>query len=144
MKIDTRQFGEIEIDEEKIINMPLGIPGFRDRKRYVVLQKEETIPFLVFQCVDDPNLSFVVLDPVKIISEYTIEKNDLAKIVAWDLDREELTCFVIVTIPKGNPEKMTANFMAPLVINNNLKEGFQFIFQNSLYSHQHQLLHQDQ
>ena len=140
MKINTRQFGEIEIDEQKIINMPLGIPGFKDRKRYVVLQKEETVPFLLFQCLDDPDLSFVVLDPVKILPEYSIEQNELGKIVSWDLQNDEISCFVIVTIPHGNPEKMTANFMAPLVINNKRKEGLQFILQNSSYSHQYQLL----
>ncbi|MBU1340936.1 MAG: flagellar assembly protein FliW [Proteobacteria bacterium] len=140
MKINTRQFGEIEIDEHKIINIPLGIPGFRDKKKYVLLQKEETVPFLVFQCMDDSDLSFVVLDPVKIIPEYTIEKKDIEKTVSWDLDRDEISCFVIVTIPNGKPEKMTANFMAPLVINNKKKEGLQLILQNSSYSHQYQLL----
>ncbi|MCD4734678.1 MAG: flagellar assembly protein FliW [Bacteroidales bacterium] len=140
MKINTRQFGEIEIDEQKIINIPLGIPGFRDRKQYVLLQKEETVPFLVFQCMDDPNLSFVVLDPVQILPEYTIEKKDLEKVALWDLEKDEISCFVIVTIPNGNPEKMTANFMAPLVINNKIKEGLQLILPNSPYSHQHQLL----
>ncbi|NOX34969.1 MAG: flagellar assembly protein FliW [Deltaproteobacteria bacterium] len=140
MKLNTKQFGEIEIDEEKIINMPLGIPGFRDRKRYVLLQKKETMPFLLFQCMDDSDLSFVVLDPVKILPEYTIDKKDLEKIVPWDLGRDEISCFVIVTIPNGNPERMTANFMAPLVINNQKKEGLQLILQNSSYSHQYQLL----
>ena len=140
MKIKTRQFGEIEIDEKKIIKMPLGIPGFRERKEYVLLQKEETIPFLVFQSMEDSNLSFVVLDPVKIYPEYMIEQNDLEKIVSWDLEKDEISCFVIVTIPNGNPEKMTANFMAPLVISNKRKEGLQLILQNSSYSHQHQLL----
>lgn len=140
MKINTRQFGEIEIDEERIINIPLGIPGFRENKRYVLLQKEETIPFLLFQCMDDPNLSFVILDPVQFFPEYTIDQNDIEKMVTWDLETEEISCFVIVTIPNGTPEKMTANFMAPLVINNNRKEGLQLILQNSSYSHQHQLL----
>ena len=140
MKINTRQFGEIEIDEQKIINMPLGIPGFKGKKRYVVLQKEETVPFFLFQSLDDSNLSFVVLDPVNILPGYTIEKSDLAAATSWDLGKDEISCFVIVTIPKGNPKKMTANFLAPLVVNNNAKEGLQLILQNSSHSHQHQLL----
>ncbi len=140
MKIKTRQFGEIDIDEHKIINMPVGIPGFRDNKRYVILQKEETVPFFLFQCVDNPDLSFVVLDPIMIFPEYTIEKSDLKNAVTWDLDKDEISCFVIVTIPHGNPEKMTANLLAPLVINNKRKEGLQLVLQNSTYSHKHQLL----
>lgn len=140
MKIDTRQFGQIEIDEEKIVNMPIGIPGFREKKKYVFLQKEETIPFLVFQSLEDPNLSFVVLDPTKIIPDYIIEQKDLESMVSWDFEKDEVSCFVIVTIPNGNPEKMTANLLAPLVINNRRKEGLQLVLQNSSYSHQYQLL----
>ncbi len=140
MKIDTRQFGKIEIAEDKIVNMPTGIPGFRDKKRYVFLQREETIPFLLFQSIDDPNLSFVVLDPIKIIPEYSIDQADLEKMVSWDFEKDEVSCFVIVTIPNGSPEKMTANLLAPLVINNKRKEGLQVVLQNSSYSHQHPLL----
>ncbi|MCG8633723.1 MAG: flagellar assembly protein FliW [Desulfobacterales bacterium] len=140
MKIQTRQFGEVDIDAEKIINMPSGIPGFKDKKRYVVLQKEETVPFFLYQSVDDSDLSFVVLDPTKIMPEYSIDKTDFEKNMDWDFEKDEISCFVIVTIPSGNPEKMTANFMAPLVINNNKKEGVQLILQNSSYSHQQQLL----
>lgn len=140
MKIDTKQFGEIEIDEDKIIDLPLGIPGFRDFKRYVILQKKETVPFFLFQNLEDPNLSFVVLDPNLILPEYSIEKSDIEKSVKWDLEKDEISCFVIITIPNGNPEKMTANLLAPLVINNNKKEGLQLILQNSSYSHKHQLL----
>jgi len=140
MKIKTRQFGEVDIDEEKIIIMPSGIPGFKDQKRYVVLQKEETIPFFLFQCVDDANLSFVVLDPVKILPEYTVEETDFKNSVDWIFEKEEISCFVIVTIPSGCPEKMTANLLAPLIINNKRKEGLQLILQTSTYSHQYPLL----
>lgn len=143
MKIKTRQFGEIEIDREKIISMPLGVPGFRDKKKYVLLQKEETVPFLLFQSMDDPNLSFVVIDPIKIFPGYSIEKEDLEKAVTWDLEKDEISCFVIVTIPNGNPEKMTANLLAPLVINNNRTEGLQIVLQNSSYSHQQRLIQKE-
>ena len=140
MKIKTRQFGEVEIDDDKIITIPLGIPGFRNYKKFVLMQKEETVPFLLFQCLEEADLSFVVLDPVQCFPEYSIEEKDLKKLVEWVFDKEEISVFVIVTIPNGIPEKMTANFMAPLVINNNRKQGLQLILENSTYSHQHQLL----
>jgi len=140
MKINTRQFGEIDIDGDKIINVPQGIPGFISFKRYVLLQKEETVPFFLFQSVDNPDLSFVVLEPARVLPEFTIIKQDIESAVDWDLDKEEISCFVIVTIPNGNPEKMTGNFIAPLVINNHRKEGLQLIMQNSTYSHQQPIL----
>lgn len=140
MKIDTKQFGEIEIDAKKIILLPLGIPGFRKHKKYVILQRKETVPFSLFQNLEDPNLSFVVLDPTLTLPDYAIDKSDIEKSVQWDLENDEISCFVIVTIPNGTPEKMTANLLAPLVINNEKKEGLQLILQNSSYSHKHQLL----
>ena len=140
MKIMTRQFGEIEIDETKIINVPAGIPGFQDKKRYSMLQKEEAAPFLFFQSVDDPDLSFVILDPKSVIQDYSVKEKDLNRVVSWDFANDEITCFVIVTIPNGDPESATANFLAPLVINTKKKEGLQLILQNTTYSCQHPLV----
>ena len=140
MKIQTRQFGEVDVDDDKIVSMPDGIPGFRAQKRYVVLEKKETAPFYLFQCVDDPNLAFVVMDPLRFYPEYTLDVKDFDKTVKWKFGEEEITCFVIVTIPHGKPEDMTANFMAPLVINNERKEGMQLILQDSPYLHQQPLL----
>lgn len=140
MELKTRQFGKVEIDETKIITMPLGIPGFSDKKKYVLLQREETAPFYLFQCVDDQDLAFIIIEPTRFFPEYTIAEEQLNKFVSWNLSKEDFSCFVIVTIPKGNPEKMTANFIAPLIINNQLKEGIQLIFEDSSYSHQHMLL----
>ncbi|MCK5100869.1 MAG: flagellar assembly protein FliW, partial [Desulfobacteraceae bacterium] len=136
----TRQFGEIEIDETKIINVPAGIPGFQDKKRYSMLQKEEAAPFLFFQSVDDPDLSFVILDPKSVIQDYSVKEKDLNRVVSWDFANDEITCFVIVTIPNGDPESATANFLAPLVINTKKKEGLQLILQNTTYSCQHPLV----
>ena len=140
MKINTKQFGEVRIDEDKIITMPDGIPGFRQHKHYVVLEKKETSPFLLLQCVDDPNLSFVVMDPLRFYPEYTLSVKDFDKTIKWEFGKEELSCFVIITIPHGKPEEMTANFMAPVVINNERKEGMQLILQGSPYSRQQLLL----
>ena len=130
----------MSIDDDKIINMPDGIPGFKQQKRYVLLEKKETSPFYLFQCVDDPNLAFVVMDPLRFYPEYTLSVKDFDKTITWEFEKEELSCFVIISIPQGKPEDMTANFMAPIVINNERKEGMQLILQGSPYSHQQPLL----
>lgn len=140
MEIMTRQFGKIDIDEAKIINMPAGIPGFLDKKRYSMLQKEEAAPFLFFQSIDDPNLAFVILDPTNIVSDYSVGKEEISKVVSWDFDNDEITIFVIVTIPNGAPESATANLLAPLIINTKRKEGLQLILQNTTYSFQHPIV----
>ena len=37
MKIKTRDFGEVEIEESTVITVPNGIIGFEDVKRYTLL-----------------------------------------------------------------------------------------------------------
>ena len=88
MNINTRQFGKVSIDGDKIINMPDGIPGFRQQKRYVVLEKKETSPFYLFQCVDDPNLAFVIMDPLRFYPEYTLSVKILIRRLNGNLKRK--------------------------------------------------------
>ena len=137
MKIKTKQFGEVDIDKNRIINMPTGIPGFKDKKRYAIIQKKETEPFSFYQSVDDQELGFILIDPLIIIPDYKIDKKELSRIVSWDIERDEILCFVILTIPKGEPSRMTANLLAPLIISITNKEAVQLILHNTSYSHQH-------
>ena len=41
MKLTTRIFGEVEIDDNKIISFPNGIIGFPDLKKFVLMYDEE-------------------------------------------------------------------------------------------------------
>lgn len=41
MKLKTRVFGEIDIDDEKIITFENGIIGFPDLKRFTLIFNEE-------------------------------------------------------------------------------------------------------
>ena len=48
--------------------------------------------------------------------------------------------YVIVNIPKGTPEKMTANLIGPVLINPAAREAVQMIITESPYSHRFPLL----
>ena len=58
MKLSTRIFGEVEIEDSKIINFPNGIIGFPDLTRFTLIHDEEeesgknTIRWL--QSIDEP------------------------------------------------------------------------------------------
>ena len=42
MKLETKLFGEIEIDESRIITFTDGIIGFPDMKRFLLIHDEES------------------------------------------------------------------------------------------------------
>ena len=65
MKLATRIFGEVEIDDSKVISFPNGIIGFPDLKKFILMFDEEkgtdTIKWL--QSIDEPSFAMPVMDP---------------------------------------------------------------------------------
>ena len=67
MKAETRIFGIIDIEDDKVITMEKGMIGFPDYKHFALIfdkEREEgarTIMWL--QCMDDGDIAFPVITP---------------------------------------------------------------------------------
>ena len=142
MKIKTTRFGTINIEEGKVITMPLGMLGFSDKKRFVILQHKENSPFFWYQSVDDPTLAFVITSPFFFKPDYEIDIDDVLSEMSWneDVEKNNLELYVIVNIPKGSPDKMTANLIGPVLINNKAHQAVQMVLSNSPYTHKFPLV----
>jgi flagellar assembly factor FliW len=129
MKINSTRFGEIEINEDTIINFEKGILGFPKNKQFVLLDTDDTSPFKWLQSVENPNLAFVVTNPTLFVTDYQIdvEKNEMKDINVDNPD--DVIILVLVTVPE-DPSKMTANFKGPLIVNKNNRKGKQIIVDN--------------
>lgn len=136
MKIATFRFGDLEIPDENIITFPKGIIGFEQFKEYVLLEREDSDPFCWLQSLEDPNIAFVVINPVIFFRNYKIEVHfkELEDIKVKSLDKIET--YVIVTIPE-DISKMSVNLLGPLVVNLENKNGKQIVLTNSNYTIQH-------
>ncbi|MFP4662674.1 MAG: flagellar assembly protein FliW, partial [Halanaerobiales bacterium] len=75
MELETRYNGLVEIDEKEIIEFPQGIPGFIDKKKYVLLSLHEKSPFFILQSVEEVGLAFITLSPWDVLSDYEFEIN---------------------------------------------------------------------
>jgi len=139
LEIDTKKFGRIEIDEEKILTMPDGMLGFEKLKQYVLIRDKSLEPFMLYQAVDNPDLAFFVIDPFIVLKEYFIDQPKVIKAASWH-QNDEISYLAVVTIPEKRPEKMTVNLMGPLAINNTSRESYQLILENSGYSYKYSLL----
>ncbi len=143
MKIDTRKFGEIEIDEQDILFMPQGLAGFSEYKRFVLIQEPETDPLCWFQSVEEPNLSLVIMDPLIFKQDYTIDGESVIREMKWDkVSGNDLMVYVVVNIfaSQNSERKITANLAGPLVINPKNHEAIQVILPNPDYSCQYDIL----
>jgi flagellar assembly factor FliW len=142
LKIETTRFGTISIKKEKIIDMPFGMLGFPDKKKFIILQHRENSPFFWYQSVDDSTIAFVITSPFLFKPDYKIDIEDASKEMSWNGDgkTDHLEIYIVVNIPKGLPEKMTGNFIGPILVNNKVRQAVQIVIPNSPYIHNFPLL----
>lgn len=139
MKIATAQFGDVEIEEDKIITMPMGLLGFPENKRFVIFHHKENSPFFWYQSLDNPGLAFVVINPLVFKPDYKVNPEVVLEEMKWSKEAN-FDLFVIITIPQGRPRDMTANLIGPILVNLNTKEAVQMVIANTSYTHKYPLL----
>ncbi len=142
MKIRTARFGMIEVEDDQIINMPEGVIGFEDRKKFTLLNHSPDSPFKWFQSVDEPDLAFVIMDPFPFVPDYKVDINeaDLKFLGAKDASQVLILAFVSI---KQKTLAITANLMGPVVVNLESLIAKQLILSDSPYSSRHQIMQPD-
>lgn len=69
MKINAKYFGSLSYDPEDLIYLPDGLFGFESYKNFLPLPFHETTDSLLsFQSTDDETLSFILMNPLFILS----------------------------------------------------------------------------
>jgi flagellar assembly factor FliW len=139
MKLSTAYFGEIEIQEEQIIHFPHGLFAFEDQKRFVLIPCEDTeIPMAWLQSLDDPDLAFVVMNPFVFRTDYEFKISDEVETELEIKNESDVTVLVLLVIP-DDVNKMTANLLAPIIINVVSRKGRQVILDDKNYQTKHLL-----
>lgn len=140
MQLNTKHFGLIEIDENKIIDFPEGIPGFQEIKKFVILSSDDKgSPFQWLQAVDNPDLAFVVIDPRLFRPEYVVDVNDAEIEILNIQDPTNVLIYAIVVVPE-DISKMTANLKAPVLINTENNRGKQIVMDKDDYKVKHYIM----
>ncbi len=142
MKINTRKFGEIDINENKILEMPDGLPGFESYTRFALLEDPNSKPFCWFQSVEESDLALVVMDPFIFKPDYKPDLKSVIVLKNWEkVTEKDLAVFVVINISQTTEDKkITANLIGPIVVNMKQNEAVQVVFQDSTYSHKHNIL----
>ena len=144
VKFTTTRFGVVEVDEDKIIRFVGSIPGFPDAKEFVLIPHKEDSPLAWLQSTELADVAFVVTEPWAYFKDYNpaISEWDLEQLKATEDDFDEeasLLVLSILTIP-GDPGKITANLMAPVIINLRNNLAIQVILAYDGYTTKHPLI----
>jgi flagellar assembly factor FliW len=133
VRLNTKYFGEIDYDVNKVITFPNGLPGFPDAHRFILMSENDPPDmFYWMQCVDDGDIVFTLMDVYRIMADYdpVVEPDELAEL--GDLSESPLEVYNIVVIP-DDPKEMRVNLKAPVVINSITGLAKQVILENDNY-----------
>lgn len=115
----------VPVQEENVLELPFGLLGFEQFKRYVLLSRPEEAPFLWLQVLDQPNLAFVVVSPTAVAPDYAPEISD-EDVRFLDLRAtEDALLFNIVTLRGQN--NATVNLKGPVLVNRRTLVGKQVV-----------------
>ena len=137
MKIQTSRFGELEVDEGRLIHFEKGLLGFPDQQHYALIQTGQDSGFYWMQAVGRPDLAFVVCDPRLFMPDYRIpvKAEELERLGLSDVDEAQV--FVIVN---KVDRVLTGNLQGPLVINVQTRQGKQLVLSDRRYTTRHPLM----
>lgn len=114
MKINSSRFGEIEVDDQRVMTFPKGLLGFPDDQHFVLIEAGQDSYFWWLQSVHKPDLAFIVTDPTLFIPTYKVP------VKAEQISQLELTSVddaqVLVIVNKRG-DTLTGNLQGPLVVN---------------------------
>ena len=141
MKYESARFGSIEVQTEDVILFPEALYGFDQEKEFVLQPLDPNIdsPMEWLQSLRTPELAFIVTDPFLFLPQYKMVLNDDEKNQLEIDSTESLVIRVIVTIPKVHTD-MTANLVAPLVINQKNRLAKQIVLTSAEYDTKHCLM----
>lgn len=137
MKIQTSRFGELEVDDSRIITFPKGLLGFAKYTHFALIQPSEESVFFWLQCTQRTELAFVVVDPSIFLSDYRVQlKGEELGIIELS-DPKLAQVLVVVNKVAG---MLTANLQGPLVINSARCLGKQLVLSDKKHTTRHPLM----
>ncbi len=139
-KIKSR-FGEIEVDTNNAILFRHGLLGIPAAVTFCLtdLPGISRDQFMLLQCMEDHDLSFIVVP-----SQYdnqlikTADLDDASKVL--DIETQNLIVLFIVTVhEKGRQRNISVNAKAPVLIDALKKTATQFVLAKDEYKIQHMI-----
>jgi flagellar assembly factor FliW len=129
------------------LHFPHGLPGFETSQRFVLQFQTSLAPIATLQSTGSPDLCFLLVPVALLVKDYSllVTLEDLRTLGLEEDDRQlmisppgtlsKVMCLAILTVPKEG--LVTANLLAPVVVNLATQVGVQAVRADTMYSHRH-------
>ena len=119
MEAKTRLFGDINIDDNKIIHFVNGLVGFPELRDFALIfdgdnNNGEGVQWL--QSMQDGNFAIPVINPLHVLEDYNPIVEDELLTPLGEFTPDDMLVLVTITVP-ADVTKMTVNLKGPIVIN---------------------------
>jgi flagellar assembly factor FliW len=131
MNIETKYFGTVEVDEEKVIRFDRGLPGFQDERAFVLIDFPDNPVFQILQSTTTAHVAFVVANPYQFHKDYEFDLNEQVKEELVISKVEQVKVLSILTL-RDPFDRSTINLQAPVIINAELLKGEQVIVSDKI------------
>lgn len=129
MKVRTRLFGEIDVADDKIVDMLGGLIGFETLKKFTLINEDaedDKKGVMWLQSVEDEDIALPTMDPSIVNSSYSPSIPEAILKGLGDFDKDEYLVLVTLTVPK-KIEDMSVNLKAPIIFDVNTLRACQVI-----------------
>lgn len=137
--ISTTRFGEITVEEQRIIHFSDGLLGFPDQKDFIIKQHEPGSSFYWLQSVDLPYMAFVVINPFLGEKDYLKELPPSDREYFKGVEDGRTLVLSMVTVRPESVPALTMNLVGPVVIDLETKKGRQVVLSTTRYTCRHPL-----
>jgi flagellar assembly factor FliW len=122
--------------------MPEGLIGLPDFKKFELIVDPESLPFVVLRAIEGDEIQIPAVEPVGLVENYRLDIGDadaeMLGLVGADANPLILN---VATIKSYEPQKVTLNLAAPILINRRTRVGKQVVLLNyQSYSTTHVLI----
>jgi flagellar assembly factor FliW len=130
MKIETKKFGNFNINEKDIIIFKKGLLAFENSRKFVIININENPAFKWLQSVENTGIAFLLIDPFLVKTNYFLDIDDNIQKELEIENKEDVMVYTIVTVPQSGLKDATTNLAGPLVMNIKSKKGKQVVLEN--------------
>ncbi|WP_202079358.1 flagellar assembly protein FliW [Caldalkalibacillus salinus] len=129
MQLQTTRFGELQIEEDRILHFNKGLLGFEDKHGFVLIPAQEgETSFYYLQSVEEESLSFILLDTLTFFKDYDFTLKDQVLKELNIQKPEDIQVFTLVTVT-DSLKHATTNLKAPVIIHTHNRQGKQIVLE---------------
>ena len=136
MKFVTKLFGEVDIDENKMLTFDEGIIGYPHMQHFFMIhdaEQENRSEISWMQSVEEPAFALPVINPLVIEPTYNPSVEDELLNQLGEIGEDGFLVLSTLRVPPDITQ-MTINLRAPLIINPQTRKCRQIIVEDERYN----------